>query len=145
MLYGPSVIAYFGVAALINNHPADDFKLLLGLIPITLGLISLYFWLHVKIFFDQLLKASRLPQVAPQPPPPSQPQPQEKAHSQPLTIAVMAPYPPYDKNYSMYDNGYLYGHEFLQNRKASGSILLGEVPSKKMYVEELEEEKMKIN
>lgn len=146
MLFGPSLIAYFGIGALLINYPYDNFKLLLGLIPVSVGLLSLYFWVHVKIFFDQLLKASRLPEAEPSPPPPPPQPPQEKAAQPPLTIAVMSPYSPYDKNYSMYDGGYLYGQEFVQSRhhKASGSIL-GGVPPAKIYVEEFQEEKMKIN
>ena len=80
----------------------DRKKVLLGLLPICLGLISLYLWIHVKIHFDQLSKAGR--QVRPVIAPPPLQQPQQKPNNNgPMTITLMAPYPPYDKNYSIYD------------------------------------------
>ena len=96
MILSPTLITYVGFTSL-TNYPEEKYKILLGLIPIVIGLFSIYFWVHVKIFFDQLCKASQPTTVKPQPPPP----PPKKESN--VTIAVMAPYPPYDKNYSIYD------------------------------------------
>ena len=100
MLSSPTMATYILFEAI-----EDKKKVLLGLLPICLGIISLYFWIHVKIHFDQLSKAGR--QVRPVGPPPlQQPQPlsqQKPNNNGPMTITLMAPYPPYDKNYSIYD------------------------------------------
>ena len=100
MLSSPTMATYILFEAI-----EDKKKVLLGLLPICLGIISLYLWIHVKIHFDQLSKAGRQvrPVIAP---PPLQPQPvsqQKPNNNGPMTITLMAPYPPYDKNYSIYD------------------------------------------
>ena len=98
LLFSPTLATYMLFEAI-----EDKKKVLLGLLPISLGLISLYLWIHVKIHFDQLSKAGR--QVRPVGEQPHQ-QPQKPNNNGPMTITVMAPapYPPYDKNYSIYDS-----------------------------------------
>lgn len=91
MLIGPIIIIYVGFEALKESS-----QVLWALLPICVGLISLYFWIHVKVYFDQLCKArgtSRLGPVS------------SSARVNPISITVMAPpFPPYDKNYSIYNN-----------------------------------------
>ena len=71
-------------------------KVLMGYIPLAAGILTLYLWLHVKVFFDQLSKAARIipaPMGAPAAAP---------AQQQPMTIAVMAP--PYSGYHDYYDS-----------------------------------------
>ena len=101
LLFGPTLATYILFEAI-----EDTAKVLLGFLPISLGLISLYLWIHVKIHFDQLSKAGRqvMPLLESAQPPLQQPQQPLKAQNNgPMTITVLAPYPPYDKNYSIYD------------------------------------------
>ena len=101
LLFGPTLATY----VLFEAVDGDKEKLLLGLLPICLGLISLYLWIHVKIHFDQLTKAGR--QVRPvleQPPAAASSTKPQNSPNGPMTITVLAPYPPYDKNYSIYDS-----------------------------------------
>ncbi len=89
-------------------------------IPLGAGILTLYLWVHVKIFFDQMSKAGRgVPAVGPAPAPaPSQP---------PMTIAVMAP--PY--------HGHGHGHGYgsppygspIRQQKMSGPTPIGVPPT----------------
>lgn len=80
MLIGPILIIYVGFEALESKS-----QILLGLLPISVGLISLYLWIHVKIYFDQLSKAKN--RVAPSP------KKSTEQSTNPVSITVMAPYP----------------------------------------------------
>ncbi len=73
----------------------DKCQVLWALMPISLGLLAIYLWIHVKIYFDQLQKASRTSiskrQVAPQ-------------TQKPVSITVLAPSPlDYDKKFQFFD------------------------------------------
>ena len=59
--------------------------------------MALYLWIHVKIYFDQLCKAGKVVKVAPASKPSGN-------GPTPINVTVMAPYPPYDKNYSIFDS-----------------------------------------
>ena len=99
-ILSPTIITYLGFSSM-TDAPNDKSKILTGLVPILVGLLTIYLWIHVKMLFDQLTKAGRVKPAPAQPPPP-------KKENSNVTIAVMAPYPPYDKNYSIYDNaGYV--------------------------------------
>jgi hypothetical protein len=102
MIVGPTTITYIAFDTL-NVDGTDQWKILLGFIPLGIGLLSLYFWVHVKIFFDQMSRAGHR-QVAPPAPPPVASKPVQQ-NNQPMTIAVMAPYPPYNKNYEVFNGG----------------------------------------
>ena len=90
----------------------------ISFLPISFGLVSLYLWIHVKIHFDQLIKAGK--QVAPQTEPPK-----KQNNPNPVNITIVgppAPYPPYDKNYSVFDNGHPSINPGLVSQKNDGNI-----------------------
>ena len=63
------------------------------------GLVWFYLWIHVKIYFDQLSKAGKRVQVAPIK------QSIQNGGPAPINVTVLAPYPHYDKNHSVFDGG----------------------------------------
>ena len=69
MILSPTIITYIGYSALTNDSN-DRYKVLLGLVPIMIGLLSIYLWIHVKMLFDQLCKAVNTvkPSAPPLPP-----------------------------------------------------------------------------
>ena len=93
MFIAPIIIIYVGFEAV------DKGLVLLGLLPIGMGLISIYIWIHVKIYFDQLSKAGKPIQIAPI----QRPELGEK--SSPISITVMSPYPLYEKNHAIFYGG----------------------------------------
>ena len=58
-----------------------------------------YLWIHVKIYFDQLSKAGKRVQVSPVK------QSVPNGGPAPIYVTVLAPYPHYEKNHSVYDGG----------------------------------------
>ena len=128
MILSPTIITYIGYAALTNDSN-DKYKVLLGLVPITIGLLSIYLWIHVKMLFDQLCKAVNTVKPSAPPLPP--------AKNDNLTINVVAPYPPYDRNYSVYDGaggGHVSNPVFHQNSAGMPSTpqVLPQTPIKKV-------------
>ena len=112
MILSPTIITYIGYSALTNDSN-DKYKVLLGLVPIMIGLLSIYLWIHVKMLFDQLCKAV-VNTIKPKPSAPPLPPPKNDN----LTINLVAPYPPYDRNYSVYDGaggGHISSPVFHQN------------------------------
>ena len=95
MIISPSILIYTAFDILAQNE-----ILWITIIPTILGLLGFYFWIHVKIYFDQLTKATK--KVAPKPDPLKDP---PNVQQNPVSITVMAPYPPFDKNYSIFDHG----------------------------------------
>ena len=128
MILSPTIITYIGYSALTNDSN-DKYKVLLGLVPITIGLLSIYLWIHVKMLFDQLCKAVNTVKPSAPPLPP--------AKNDNLTINVVAPYPPYDRNYSVYDGaggGHVSNPVFHQNSAGMPSTpqVLPPTPIKKV-------------
>lgn len=124
MLIGPIIIIYMGFEA-VN----DSRKVLWALLPICIGLISLYSWIHVKIYFDQLSKARK--SVLGQ----RQPAAVSSARVNPVSITVMAPpFPPYDKNYSIYDNSGSVSTSFQKPEAATARVEY-ELPPNKALTE----------
>ena len=128
MILSPTIITYIGYSALTNDSN-DRYKVLLGLVPITIGLLSIYLWIHVKMLFDQLCKAVNTVKPSAPPLPP--------AKNDNLTINVVAPYPPYDRNYSVYDGaggGHVSNPVFHQNSAGMPSTpqVLPPTPIKKV-------------
>lgn len=88
---------------LIWDYQAEHWKILMALVPQSLAVLSLYMWVHVKIYFDLLSRASD--RIAP-----SNSGPRNNAinnnnnndNNGPMTIAVMAPpYPYHGGGYNM--------------------------------------------
>ena len=128
MILSPTIITYIGYSALTNDSN-DRYKVLLGLVPIMIGLLSIYLWIHVKMLFDQLCKAVNTVKPSAPPLPP--------AKNDNLTINVVAPYPPYDRNYSVYDGaggGHVSNPVFHQNSAGMPSTpqVLPPTPIKKV-------------
>ena len=94
LIFGPIIVIYIGFEIVEKK------LVLLALVPLGIGILSIYIWIHVKIYFDQLSKAGKRVQVAP-----IQNPVQGVGKPSPINVTVMAPYPPFDKNYSIFDGG----------------------------------------